>query len=60
MVSKMSVINCAMRRHLMPKIGYLNFTLIGTMMTGEVIKVFKDAAVSYFIVVSREVPQETG
>ena len=29
-------------------------------MTGEVIKVFKDAAVTYFIVVSREVPQETG
>ena len=29
-------------------------------MTGEVIKVFKDAAVTYFIVVSKEVPQETG
>jgi hypothetical protein len=29
-------------------------------MTGEVIIVFKDLAVTYFIVVSREVPQETG
>lgn len=29
-------------------------------MTGEVIKVFKDAAVTCFIVVSREVPQERG
>jgi hypothetical protein len=49
-----------MTRHLMPKIGDLNFTWIGTMMTGEVIKVFKDAVVTYFIVLSREVPQETG
>jgi hypothetical protein len=44
----------------MQKIGELNFTWIGTMMTGEGIKGFKDVAVTYFIVVSREVPQETG
>jgi hypothetical protein len=30
------------------------------MKAGEVIKVFKDAAVTYFKVVSRELPQETG
>jgi len=49
-----------MTRYFMPKIGDLNFTWIGTMMTGEAIKVFKDAAVTCFIVVSKEVPQETG
>jgi len=49
-----------MTRHLTPKIQDVDFIWIGTMMTAEVIKVFKDAAVTYFIVVSREVPQETG
>jgi hypothetical protein len=49
-----------MTRRLMPDIGKLNFTQIGTMMTGEVKKVFKYAAVIYLNVVSRDVSDRSG